>query len=92
MPKMYIKIQDKNTKKEYFMQWSTITDTPYSDVMDEKTFKKEFDLTEEEEINLDKTNCSNPFYTVAELVDCSNEFKNQKSLLQYCKNFKARYL
>jgi hypothetical protein len=85
MPKMFIKFTDKKTKKKYFVGWSTITDCVNTDVMDSKTFKKTVMLTDEQQKSLDKTGCSNPNYTIRELIECSDEFRNRKDLLEYCK-------
>lgn len=84
MPKMYIKVKDSKTKKEYFMGWSTIIDEPNTSIWDAKTFNENVRLSDEEQTSLDKIRCSNPHYTVAELIDMSPEFNTQKQLIQYC--------
>ena len=84
MPRMYIKLKDSKTKKQFFMEWSTISDEPNSPIWDEDTFKKNVQLTDEEQTSLDKIRCSNPYYTVAELISISPEFNTQKQLLKYC--------
>ena len=87
MPRMFIKVENKKTKKEYFVGWSTISDSVNSDVMDAESFKKNITLTDEQQKSLDETGCSNPYYTVEELVECSNDFPTMKSLIDYCETY-----
>lgn len=87
MPRMFIKLEDKKTKKEYFVGWSTISDSINSDVMDAESFKKNVTLTDEQQKSLDETGCSNPYYTIDELIECSDDFPTKKSLLEYCRIF-----
>jgi hypothetical protein len=87
MPRMFIKVENKKTKKEYFVGWSTISDSVNSDVMDAESFKKNVTLTDEQQKSLDETGCSNPYYTIEELVDCSDDFPTMKALIEYCETY-----
>jgi hypothetical protein len=84
MPKMFLKLEDKKRKKTFFVGWSTISDSVNSEIMDEEYFKKNVTLTEEEQKSLDETGCSNPYYTIKELLECSDDFPTKKSLINYC--------
>ena len=84
MPKMFLKLEDKKRKKTFFVGWSTISDSVSSEIMDEEYFKKNVTLTEEEQKSLDETGCSSPYYTIEELLSCSDDFPTKKSLINYC--------
>lgn len=100
MPKMFMRVKDSKTKKVYYFQWSTISDDVNSDVVDADGFDElhhkicrgNFSTPQEwaeafarDRIQLGKTNVSNPNYTRAELLECSDEHKTVKSLVEYCK-------
>ena len=100
MPKMFMKVKDSKTKKVYYFQWSTISDSPCSDAVETNGFiglhyqlcRSNFETSTEwaeafakDRIQLGKTNVSNPDYTRAELLTCSDDFKTVKSLVEYCK-------
>lgn len=86
MPRMYVKIKDENNK-EYFFGWSTISDSVSSDVMDKETFNENVQLTDEELKRLDETGVTNPYYTLDELIECSDDFPTFEELLSYCKDY-----
>ncbi|HLO91527.1 MAG TPA: hypothetical protein VK172_10225 [Lentimicrobium sp.] len=101
MPKMFIRVQDKKEKKEYFFEWSTIVDAPVSEVVEGKEqFKKLYHkerrgIFPSDEVyshalvdvleRLTKRNISVPTYTRTELLSASDEFHTVKDLLKYCK-------
>lgn len=97
---MFVKIKDSKSKKIYYLEWSTINDKPNSEAVDVDGFvelhnklrRKNFKTSAEwamafakDRIQLTKTNVSNPEYTLGELLECSNEYKTKKSLVEYCK-------
>jgi hypothetical protein len=101
MPKMFIKVKDKKTKQWYFVQWSTISDEPNSlAVNNEKDFEAlhhrllasqfknepEWRFRLEDDLKtLKRHHCSNPHYTVNELLSASDEFKKIDDVVEYCK-------
>jgi hypothetical protein len=100
MPKMFMKVKDSKTKKVYYFQWSTISDSPCSDAVETNGFiglhyqlcRSNFETSTEwaeafarDRIQLGKTNVSTPEYTRAELLACSDDHKTVKSLLEFCK-------
>jgi hypothetical protein len=97
---MFIRVKDSKTKKVYYFQWSTISDSPCSDAVEtndfdelhhqicRSNFKTPYAWAEafaRDRIQLGKTNVSNSEYTRAELLACSDEYKTVKSLVEYCK-------
>jgi len=100
MPKMFIRVKDPQTKITYYFQWSTISDSPCSDVVNADKFdelhhqmcRSNFNTRDEwaeafarDRIQLGKTNVSTPDYTRKELLACSDDYKTVKSLVEYCK-------
>lgn len=106
MPKMFIKVKDKETKKVYFFEWSTISDEPNSEAVETDDFvelhhelcassfpdkKKWAETFARDMIQLGKSNVSNPDYTRGELMSCSDEYKTLESLVEYCKANLKKY-
>lgn len=84
MPNMYLKVEDKKKKKTFFVEWSTISDSVNSEIMDTETFEKRVTITEEERKLLNETGCSSPHYTIKELFECSDDIRSMKALINYC--------
>ena len=78
MPKMFMRVQDKETKKVYYFEWSTISDEPNSEAVETDDFVelhhelKASSFTDsgkwakafaQDMIQLGKTNVSSPDYT-----------------------------
>ena len=100
MPKMFMRVKDSKTKKVYYFEWSTISDSPCSDAVDTDGFIELHHMLEEHKyanksewaeafaldmIQLGKTNVNNLLYARKELLACSDDYKTVKSLVEYCK-------
>lgn len=100
MPNMFMSVKNNQTKKVYYFQWSTISDDVNSDVVNADgfvelhhrlcadKFKNSGEWAEafaKDRIQLGKTNVSNPDYTRAELLVCSDNHDTVESLIEYCK-------
>ena len=99
MPRMFVKVEDKETKKVYYFEWSTVSDEPNSQAVETDDFvelhhelrangKSRDEWAKsfaEDKIQLSKTNVSNPHYTRKELLECSDNYKTLKSLVEYAK-------
>jgi len=103
---MFMRVKDSQTKKVYYFQWSTISDSPCSDAVETNDFdelhhqisRSKFKTSVEwaeafarDRIQLGKTNVSNPEYTRKELLACSDEHKTVNSLIEYCKANIVKY-
>jgi hypothetical protein len=93
MPRMFIKLEDKEMKKTYFFEWSTISDSINSQVVTSETrfaFMYEMlgygDLAGDTQ-RLNETGVSSPFYTLDELLECSPNFNTVDKLLKFCRTF-----
>lgn len=91
MPKMIIKVRDKIKKRSYYVQWSTISDSPegyavYTTVgvmrlceelgYDHKQARKNLES---------RKHCTNINYTVGELLSASDEYRKIADVVEYCK-------
>jgi hypothetical protein len=100
MPKMFIRVKDSQTKKTFYVQWSTISDSPCSDAVETDNFdefhhricRSSFAQPDQwaeqftrDRIQLSKTNVSNPDYTRKELLSASDDYRTVKSVVEYCK-------
>jgi hypothetical protein len=103
---MFVKVQDKETKKVYYFEWSTVSDEPNSQAVETddfvelhhelraNNFKSRDEWAKgfaEDMSQLGKTNVSNPYYTRKELLECSDEYKTLKSLVEYAKANLIKY-
>jgi len=97
---MFMKVEDVKEGKTYFFEWSTISDEPNSQAVETddfvelhyelraKNFKSRDEWAKsfaEDMSQLGATNVSHPDYTRKELLDCSDEYRTVKSLVEYAK-------
>jgi len=88
MPRMFISVQDND--KTYFLEWSTISDAPNSQVVEEKDFPDMYtrlgysDFAGDLE-RLNETGVSSPHYTIEELLEMSDDIETEEELLEFCR-------
>lgn len=100
MPRMFMKVKDKETDKVYYFEWSTVSDEPNSQAVETDDFvelhhelranrfksRDEWAKSFAEDMSqLGATNVSHPDYTRKELLDCSDNYRTLKSLVEYAK-------
>jgi hypothetical protein len=93
MPRFIIKITDKSTRKDYYLDYSTVVDAPVTHGMDLIKFKEyyleeygelEYQRIDERLARVDKNGCSGhyPFNNLKDLLVQSKK----KILKEYCLN------
>ena len=91
MPRMFIKLEDKEKDQTYYFEWSTISDSINSKIAN--GFGAFFFMYntlsytdfEGDLKRLKETGVSNPHYTLDELLECSDDFNTVEELLEYCR-------
>lgn len=93
MPKFIVKLTDKKTKIDYYLNWSTIVDAPTSEpvaLKDAMEYLLESFVSKGLGIkaynNLIKTGCSSPYYSANEVIEGS-DMSLDDLLDTYCRPF-----
>lgn len=103
MPRYIVKLNDPKTKKDYYMEWSTVVDTPVTNGMSLEEFneyyKNEYgnqgmEKLPERMVRVEETGCSARFDDVDGLIYCNRAGGGEKHLSRneilenYCRNRK----
>lgn len=91
MPRMFIEIQDEKKDATYFLEWSTISDAPNSQVVDnlvdfeDMYYKLGYQDFSGDIQRLHEMGVSSPYYTLDELLECSDDIETREQLIEFCR-------